>query len=922
MLNAGTAPKGLPARVFVFGITSLPPFYLQVLEHVSASIDVHMFVQSPCHAFWGHAQSERSVLKDALAEGMSVEHFKQRFHHEAGNPLLTSMGRHIQDFSALLPLSEDLKMEEEEINHPPVGHSLLARLQQDVFHFIDGAHEPLEERRIREDDASVQIHVCHSPMREVQALRDQLIELLKTQARPATLEPNDVVVMIPDLESYAPYIDAVFSVPADDPLHIPFCVSDRAAANTNPAASFLTALYALPASRFTTRDVVQMLEIPLLRARFGFSEAEYTASVRLIANARIRWGYDADQRESISGIASLESAHTWLFGLERLLLGYALPGDGMHLFEGRLPDRDVEGADAVTVGKLAHFVRSLHEVCVALASSRSVAAWCRFTQEVMKRFLLGSYETRRHIDEVHLLLSAIREESRLAEFDQSVNANIFSACLGQRLEKATEHGRYLTRGVTFCNLLPFRGIPFKVICLLGMNDQDFPRGENPPAFDLMSASPRLGDRSTRDDDRYMFLEAILSARERLMISYTGRDIRDNGLKPPSPVVSELVEYLDRSFALDVPEGDATPSVSQALTRLHPLQPFSPVYFSGENPHLFSYEREYAEGLQQSAGTPSPSERFLEPLQILEPVQSMSLDAFCRFFLQPTRYFMNTRMNVYADNDSVELEEAEPFTLGNLDRYTVTQQILAMREEGHSQEAVYQVAHAQGLLPHGVVGESIAADVAERVDTFLLALDHVLGGREATPLEISFSHKGMTLKGSLQDIYADEQVLSRCGSMRDRDRVDAWIRHLMANTQAPTRTLLMGTNKGGGVKTLELASLAQPKEAEAALAAFVEAFQAGQALPLRFFPSSSLEYVRQLAKGYEEDRALIDAGKVWWGSNHSPVPGEAADPYHHMVFGQDSPFDENFCQLALTLLQPLAERLVTKTQNSSLKPLST
>ncbi|MDA1045291.1 MAG: exodeoxyribonuclease V subunit gamma, partial [Verrucomicrobia bacterium] len=531
------------------------------------------------------------------------------------------------------------------------------------------------------------------------------------------------------------------------------------------------------------------------------------------------------------------------------------------------------------------------------------------------------YDTRRPIEEVQLLVSAMQDECRLSGFEQNVNVSIFAAALGQRLEQETEHGRYLTRGVTFCNLLPFRGIPFKDICLLGMNDQDFPRGENPPAFDLMTVSPRLGDRSTRDDDRYMFLEAILSARERLIISYTGRDCRDNALKPPSPVLSELVEYIDRSFVLDGADEDAAEAVSAALTVIHPLQPFSSVYFSSEDPRLFSYANEYAEGLEQIASTQATRKRFAEPLEVLEPVANISLDGFCRFFSHPVRAFMNTRMNVYAENDIIQLEESEPFTLGGLDRYTLTQHALAMRRAGHSADAVYQVAHAQGLLPHGVAGDTITADVVNRVDAFLGALEALLAGRETTPLDVQCTHEGLTITGALSDVYGDQLVLPRCGRIRDTDLIDAWIRHIVANVNTPVCTTLLGTDKEGGVEQVDLDGFTQTQEACAALGAFVKAFQDGQGLPLHFFPACSLTYVREIVKGETEERAIATAGNAWWGSPFNPVPGAAEDAYNHMVFGQDSPFDETFTELALCLLTPLAQRLVSKSSKPMLKPLT-
>jgi exodeoxyribonuclease V gamma subunit len=917
-LKQETKPKGLPKRVFVFGITSLPPFYLQLLEHISTFVDVHVFVQSPCREFWSHARSERAVLKDAIIHGMSAEHFKDRFHHDSGNPLLTSMGRHIQDFSMMLPTGENAPIIEEETYRSQDGQSLLDTLRRDVFDFVDGAEASMDARCIANDDLSLRVHVCHSPMREVQVLHDQLLSILKTNEASPDLAPNDIVVMVPDIEAYAPYIDAVFACAYDDSYYIPFSISDRATTHTNPAASFLLSLFALPSTRFSSRDLMSILEIPMVRQRFGISESEFVTAARLVVQSGIRWGFDPEQREAMSGVPSTETGHTWLFGIERLLLGYALPGDGTTLFEGRLPDRDVEGADAVTAGKLAHFARALNRYLASLNRPRSVAAWSRYTTDALHAFLSTDQETRAWFDQVQLIVTAIGDESRLAGFDEPVAGSVFAAALTQRLEAAAEHGRYMTRGVTFCSLLPFRGIPFKIVCLLGMNDGDFPRGDHPPAFDLMAAYPRLGDRSRRDDDRYMFLEAMLSAGERLLISYTGRDIRDNSIRPPSPVVSELIEYIDRSFVTG--SDGAAKQVSDAITVAHPLQPFSASYFDGTNSELFSYSEEYANAMQGNMqNSYRKGTRFDDPISITEDSPLVSLDAFLRFFANPSRFYLSTRMNVFAGNDYVDFDENEPFGVGGLERYMLTRDVLAMRETGQNDEDIFKVARAAGRLPHGVAADAAVANAIARVDTFLEAHREATAGRTPISRDISIHHSEFSVNGVLHDIFEDTFIAARCGRLRDRDLLNAWIRHLIANTGNATATRLVGLDKNDAATSQTFAQLEDRSSASDLLQPFLEAFQTGRAVPLRVFPATSMAFAKTLVSSEDVDKALQKAKTVWYGNDFGGAPAECQDAYHKMIYGETSPLDERFMDLSRNLLLPLAERITTKAKGGRIKP---
>jgi exodeoxyribonuclease V gamma subunit len=161
-----------------------------------------------------------------------------------------------------------------------------------------------------------------------------------------------------------------------------------------------------------------------------------------------------------------------------------------------------------------------------------------------------------------------------------VEIEVVKSCLENLLEHVNFGHGFISSGVTFCAMLPMRSIPFKVVCLVGMNMDAFPRESKILGFDLMAKNPRIGDRSRRNDDKYLFLEALISARNKLYISYVGQSIRDNTRISPSVLVSELIDYIKEGFGLSEDE----------IVTFHRLQAFSSEYFNTDS-KLFSYSNE-------------------------------------------------------------------------------------------------------------------------------------------------------------------------------------------------------------------------------------------------------------------------------------------------------------------------------------------
>lgn len=874
---AGGAPlEGLPPRVCLFAVPALSPSYLQVLERLAGRMDVHLFQLNPCRQYWGQIVAEKDLARRP-----------EEPYLEVGNRLLASLGKQGRDY---LDMLLELGGGGREDFDPPAGAGMLAALQADLLDLVDRGGPEQPPLPLAPQDRSIQVHACHGPMRELEVLHDQLLALFEELPG---LAPGEVLVLTPDIEAYAPYIDAVFGaasqagVPA-----VPYSIADRSLGSESALAAALLRLLDLPRSRFEAETVMALLDCAALARRFRIAAADLPRLRHWVRESGIRWGVDAAQRAALGLPAT--GANTWRAGLERLLLGYALAAGEEALFQGILPYDEVEGAEARLAGRLASFCEALFALGEELAGERPVAEWAARLGRLLERFFAVTEEEEPELAELRRALERLQALAGEAGFSAPVALDLIRAHLQAVLGGAAAPGRFLAGGVTFCGLVPMRSIPFRVLCLVGMNDGAFPRSRRRLGFDRLAADPpRRGDRSRRDDDRYLFLEALISARERLYISYVGQDIRDNSERPPSVLVSELLDELERSFTA------SGGSVREQVLVRHPLQAFSRRYFAGRPP-LFSYSDTLCRALQQAdAGRREPLPLVARDLPPPEAdFRQVDLDHLIRFFQHPARWFLQRRLGLYLDRAEETLEGEEPFDLAYPWNHELPRRLLEVSLAGASAAHARDLFRAQGILPHARVGEVRFAQCREAVEGFA---EQVRARRPAAFLEppaVDLALGDLRLSATLDALSAEGLFGYEPAALKPRDRLALWLRHLTLNAAAPpgvARRSLWLTPQGG----VELPPL---DDAAEELTRLLEIYWSGLHRPLRFFPKSSETYVLRTLKQLPE--ALEKAREVWLGSDRSA--GECSDPYHRLCWRGLDVLDAEFMTLSETVLgRPLA-----------------
>ena len=885
-------PPGFPRRISVFGVSWLPRFHVQVFASLSQVVQVNFFLMNPSREYWGDILDTWEMKKKARIEKAASE---AELHMEKGNSLLASMGRLGRDFFEII---QDFEAEESPTYEEAKGEDLLNSIQLDILNL----RERMEKKEVPPDDLSIQIHSCHSPMREVEVLRDQLLRMFEEDR---SLLPKDILVMMPDVETYAPYIQGVFNTAPEDLRRIPFSIADRSIRKEGGIGEAFLNLLGLQGSRFGVGQVVNLMECDAVRRRFGISNEDLETVRKWVSETGIRWGIDGKHKAEL-GLPAFPQ-NTWRAGLERLLLGFAMPGREERLFSGILPYDSIEGEESRILGTFAEFVEKLFKGVTSFGEPKTLESWKEELAGVLDEFFGTGEETDREMQLIRRMLDDLVKAGAASLFDEKVPLQVVRSYLERSLDQTGFGLGFMTGGVTFCAMLPMRSIPFKVICLLGMDSEAYPRQSNPLGFDYMARYPKRGDRSRRNDDRYLFLEAILSARQMLYISYVGQSIQDNSPIPPSVLVSELVDYMEQGF--EIPSRN----LRDHLQTKHRLQAFRPGYFKNHE-KLFTYSEESYEIAATVLADRKEQTPFLST-GLSEPDESwkeLDLYSLCAFFSNPTKFLLNRRLGVYLEEKSSFAEEREPFEVQALEQYLLEESMLRRRLQGRSLKDDFGLAAASGRLPHGPVGQCIYETLSPGVERFAEDLLRLTGGEAFETRDFRIAVGGFSLTGSLDHVFKDTMIRYRYARLKGKDMVVSWIHHLVLNCAAagghPRRTLIAGlAGKSAKERKRVLYEYAPVEKGEEILEGLLKRYWEGLRLPLHFFPEISWPYAEAcLTKQKPQEGALEQARRTWEGTEWSR--GESEDPYHQLCFRNADPFDFAFEKIAVEIFEPLLKYL--------------
>lgn len=854
----------LPERLFIFNVVSIAPSYLDVLVALAAQVPVELYLLNPSVEYWDEITARKRLLKLRRAGGEQAP-------GEVGNPLLAATGRLGQNALRLLH-QRGSAIHEENFSVPSERAGRLGQLQREIL-MLEDPHDPDADSAQAElplGDSSVELHCVHSVLREVQVLHDQLLARFE---RLPGLQPADIVVMVPDVDQYAPAVAAVFGA-APVERYIPWEIADRSLRATDPVVQLLRALLDLPQSQFRASEVLAWLAQPVLARRFGLESPECQA---LIA----AWVEDSGARRLLGGsplaAASDGPLNSWSFALRRLLVGYA-SGDPDVPVAGVYASAAVDGSDAAVLGRLIDCLDALGRHSESLRRPRPMQAWLDAFNLLVGELLQPDDEEASGIQQLRDCLSALAESALLSGYQQPLSASAMLALLDNALAGAAgKTQRFLTGRVTISSLVPLRSVPFRVVCLLGLNDGDFPRQNRPVSFDLIARNPAPGDRSVREDDHYLFLEALLSARDELYLSWRGRNPVDGKEQAPSVLLAELRDYLSR-------DGQELAVVQ------HPLQAFSPRYFDASEPALYSYADEWLPSGR------APTERAQPPQPVPGPV---SLAQLLSFWRDPGLAYCRQVLRLELGREGSACDDSEPFELDALAAYQQRATLLrgATREPPLTTECALAAAVGRGQLPHGYFGERAFAEQAQEAEAQAERLLQ-LSGQALPPAAFELDVEDWRLQGQLEGLQCGDSavrlLLARPGRFGATDLINLGLRHLCG---CAAGVLQADSAFVARDATHRLAYL-PATEAQALLAPWLRRYGAGQQRALAFFARPSLALLQP--KG--------DPLKEWQGDDR--LAGVSRQEATRLLWPEvaDPRELEDFEAIAEELLAPLLSLL--------------
>ena len=889
-LEAPAVRRLLPARLSVFLCGAVPPVHLDCLEAVGRHTEISLYALAPSAEYWADMPGRRQLLGQLRDSEKPVRELAQEQKIDLLHPLLASMGAPSRDRQVLL-LDRDEEVwqvrdvspadDDAEAAAAGEGETLLAGLQ----HELRAAVEPTA--RPRRADGSLTVHDCHAPMREVEVLREQLLGAFEEIP---DLQPEEVAVLCPDLDTYAPLVHAVFGGDggtADGA--IPYQVSGRSPRRTRPIVEAWFRLLSALRGRLTLTEVTDLLHSgPVARAA-RLDDADTEALASWARDAGARWGADGAHRRE-EGLPESD-LHTWRFALDRLLAGYCMPPGGRQVVDGVVALDRAEGLAGDTLGRFAAFVDELAAWRNELEAPRSPAEWREPLGRLAERFLAADEDPAGHqaiLDAIDGFVTTATEQG----FQRALPIETVEAEISHALESGAGGWPFRLGGVVVCDLAAMRSLPYRVIGLLGMNDGVFPRRDPRSGLDLLREAPRRGDRAPRLEDRHLFLEALLAARERLIVTFQGRDARGAGERPASVVVEELLDALDRSDA----RGDGA-SVRDEVVVEHPVQPFSPSYFDGSDPGRFSYQRQHLEAARALQGGEQRERVFVRgPLAPETELTEARLSRLTKLVRAPWELLFE-RLDIAITEEEEAETDREPLVLDPLERYQVGNEWVDRALAGETPDRIENRLRRSGLVPAGEAGAQAVAAVSSTAHRIAAEARENGADPSAEPLSLDLDVDGLRLRGRIEG-FVPRVGLRRAMFSRVywTQGLRFWVEHLVATAASEGQhpgVLVGRAAKGDETRRFELLAV-DPETAWAHLRRIVALYRAARCVPLPLIPACVEDAIGRIVQdklSAEDPEAVLECARgVFERPRSADRPAPSTDPPVRAAFaGWEDPF---------------------------------
>jgi len=859
MARLREGPGDLPARLSLFGHTRLASSEVELLDALAIHHELHLWLPHPSDDLW------RAL---AGVHGTVPRH-KDASRYAAHHPLLETLGRDLRELQRALPEAPATDEYLDFAGGTTKPDTLLGWLQTDIAANAVRA----EGRTLADSDRSVQVHSCHGSARQIDVLREVLLGLLEDDP---TLEPRDIVVMCPDIETYAPLIVAGFGLgeTAGDshPAHqLRVRLADRSLTQTNPLLGVAAELLGIADSRATATQVLNLAQAAPVRARFGFSDDDLDEITDWVREANIRWGFDKEHRASY-GLDHIIH-NTWRFGLDRILTGVAMSDDSGAWLDTALPLDDV-GSDKVELaGRLAEYVDRLHHIAERLSGAKPLVEWLDALTEGVA-LLTHSIEAWQDAQLQREFATVVDRAGSRASI--LLRLPDIRALLSAHLAGRPTRANFRTGTLTVCTMVPMRSVPHRVVCLIGIDDKVFPRLNVADGDDALARQPLTGERDIRSEDRQLLLDAVCAATETLVITYTGNDEHTGHSYPPAVPLAELLDVLDQTTE--------TPVRKRILIK-HPLQPFD---IKNVKPgqlvpgKSFTFDPTALAAAEAAAGKRCAPIPFIAGPLPAPPADDVALADLLDFFKDPVKGFFRT-LDCTLPWDVDEVEDAMPVEIDALDEWTVGDRMLRDMLHGMHPDTAAHAEWRRGTLPPGRLGVRKAKEIRDRArDLAVVALQHRAIGGDAHDVDADLGG-GRRLTGTVTPVFGNRTVSVTYSKLAPKHVLASWIGLVALAAASPGRdwtALCIGRAKSKNRIATRL--FAPPPDPVAVARDLVALYDAGRREPLPLPLKTSCAWAEARRDGDDP----YQAARAKWDSTGFHT-GENEERAHERVWG-DSP----------------------------------
>ena len=875
----------LPERLSVFGPTRLSRSQLVVLDALAVGRDLHLWLTHPSPAMWQALQGLQPAMRrkdDTTALRVS-------------NPLLANLSRDVRELQQLL--SDDIG----DLHHAAenIRNSVLARMQDDIRH----GRDPAQSAAPLSPDGSLAIHACHGHVRQVEVLREALLHLFNDDD---TLQARDIIVLCPDVDMFAPLIAAAFGpTNAPHPGHrLRVRLADRGPAHTNPLLQILQMLLVLADGRVTASEVLDLIAADPVARGFGFSESELETLRRWVADGGVRWGIGQMQRE-LFGMAGIRQ-NTFSTARDRLLLGVSADEAELAWLGTALPLDEVDSSDVDLAGRYAEFLDRLDVVLAGLQGPHTAQTWSTQLGEALDLLTEVGEADAWQRSQAGRFLGELTESAG----DTELALPDMRAVLADEFRPRPTRSSFRTGEITVATLVPMRFVPHRVVAVIGLDDEAFPRLAHVDGDDILALDPCLGERDPRSEDRQLLLDALMSAKDHLLFCYTGADPVTGARRPPPAPLADIIDTLT-----------ATVEAGTAVVTRQPLQPFDAANFSVPQPFSFDLQAYGAALAARRGARPVPA--FVSVPLSPAAEDEVSLDDLVDFFTDPTMGFLRQRLGLSLPRDPDEASDALPLSVTGLAGWQIGERLLHEVLAGATMDAAIQAELRRGTLPPGQLGITTLDDIVTVVNAIRGAVVAAAGDAERRSVHVRLDLGSWRLTGTIGDLYGTRLITSSYSTLAPKHRIAGWVRLLALRAHGlDCDAMVIGRHNQGGKEV----ALSAPTDPAEVLAGLLDIRAAGLREPLPLGPETSYAYASR-RKSISDDDAHDFAARVWMSTSTGTFRNKRENDERSIsfVYGSDAPFSvwwdrpapaaeqwsaseppNRFAQLALRVLGPLID----------------